>query len=136
MQVSDSVLRNGRVIFTTLIPYTDPCSTGGTSWLMEIDALTGSRLEESPFDNNRDGQFSDEDFVEITLADGSKIKVPVSGMQSDVGIAQRPGILSSENAEFKYLSGTAKNSADSNIQRAVENPGPNARGRQSWRQIK
>jgi len=136
MQVSDSVLRNGRVIFTTLIPDPDPCSTGGTSWLMEIDALTGSRLEESPFDNNRDGQFSDDDFVEITLSDGSKIKVPVSGLQSEVGIAQRPGILSSENAEFKYLSGTAKNSADSNIQRAVENPGPNARGRQSWRQIK
>jgi type IV pilus assembly protein PilY1 len=136
MQVSDSVLRNGRVIFTTLIPDPDLCSTGGTSWLMEINALTGSRLEESPFDNNRDGQFSDDDFVEITLSDGSKIKVPVSGLQSEVGIAQRPGILSSENAEFKYLSGTAKNSSDSNIQRAVENPGPNARGRQSWRQIK
>jgi type IV pilus assembly protein PilY1 len=136
MQVSDSVLRNGRIIFTTLIPDPDPCSTGGTSWLMEMAALTGGRLEESPLDNNRDGEFSDDDFVEITLADGSKIKVPVSGMQSDVGIAQRPGILSSENAEFKYLSGTTKNSADSNIQRAVENPGPNARGRQSWRQIK
>ena len=103
---------------------------------MEMDALTGARLDESPFDNNRDGQFSDDDFVEITLADGSKIKVPVSGMQSEVGYRAATGHPVRENAEFKYLSGTAKNSADSNIQRAVENPGPNARGRQSWRQIK
>lgn len=135
MQVSDSVLRNSRIIFTTLIPDANPCSLGGTSWLMELDSLNGGRLDESPFDNNRDGEFSDEDFVEVMI-NGELVRVPVSGMQSEVGIAQRPGILSSENAEFKYLSGTTANAAGSNIQRAVENPGPNARGRQSWRQIK
>jgi type IV pilus assembly protein PilY1 len=45
-QVARSLLRNGRVIFTTLIPDSDPCKFGGTSWLMELDALTGSRLEQ------------------------------------------------------------------------------------------
>jgi len=103
---------------------------------MEMDALSGARLEESPLDLNRDGQFSDRDFVQFTLPDGTVVRLPPSGMQSEVGIAQKPGILSSENAEFKYLSGTTRNAAGSNIQRAVENPGPNARGRQSWRQIK
>lgn len=135
MQVSDSVLRNGRIIFTTLIPDADPCSAGGTSWLMEMNALTGGRLDDSPFDNNRDGQFTDSDYVTVTI-DGVEIRVPVSGMQSEVGIAQRPGILSGDNAEYKYLSGTTASASGSNIQRAVENPGPNARGRQSWRQIK
>jgi type IV pilus assembly protein PilY1 len=135
MQVSDSVLRNGRIIFTTLIPDADPCSAGGTSWLMEMDSLTGGRLEETPFDNNRDGLFTDDDFVTVTI-DGVSMRVPVSGMQSEVGIAQRPGILSGDTAEYKYLSGTTANASGSNIQRAVENPGPNARGRQSWRQIK
>jgi type IV pilus assembly protein PilY1 len=135
MQVSDSVLRNGRIIFTTLIPDPDPCSPGGTSWLMEMEALTGGRLTESPFDNNRDGVFNNQDFVTVNI-DGVDVTVPVSGMQSEVGIAQKPGILSSDNAEFKYLSGTTKNAAGSNIQRAVENPGPSARGRQSWRQLK
>jgi len=135
MQVSNSILRNGRIIFTTLIPDANACSAGGTSWLMEMNALTGGRLDESPFDNNRDGQFTNGDFVTVTI-DGVAVTVPVSGMQSEVGIAQSPGILSSDNAEFKYLSGTTASASGSNIQRAVENPGPNARGRQSWRQIK
>ena len=135
MQVSDSVLRNGRIVFTTLIPDADPCSAGGTSWLMEMDALSGSRLLDSPFDNNRDGQFTSADFVSVTI-DGVPMTIPVSGMQSEVGIAQQPGILSGDSLEFKYLSGTTANASGSNIQIAVENPGPNARGRQSWRQIK
>ena len=37
--VSNPLLRNGRIIFTTLIPDPDPCGFGGTSWLMELDAL-------------------------------------------------------------------------------------------------
>jgi len=37
-QVSDSLVRNGRIIFTTLIPSEDPCSFGGEGWLMELDA--------------------------------------------------------------------------------------------------
>jgi type IV pilus assembly protein PilY1 len=135
MQVSDSVLRNGRIIFTTLIPDPDPCSPGGTSWLMEVDALSGGRLLETPFDNNRDGVFDSNDYVTVVIG-GVTMLIPVSGMQSEVGIAQRPGILSGETAEYKYLSGTTANASGSNIQRAVENPGPNARGRQSWRQIK
>jgi len=36
-QVTESVLRSGRIIFTTLIPSTDPCSPGGTGWLMELN---------------------------------------------------------------------------------------------------
>jgi type IV pilus assembly protein PilY1 len=136
MQVSDSILRNGRIIFTTLIPDADLCSAGGSSWLMEMDALSGARLQETPFDLNNDGQFTSADFVTVTLADGSSLTTAISGLQSEVGIAQRPGILSGETAEYKYLSGSAQDAALSNIQRAVENPGPNARGRQSWRQIK
>ena len=135
MQVSDSVLRNNRVIFTTLIPDANPCSTGGSSWLMEMDALTGGRLDETPLDLNNDGEFSEADFVEVII-DGVPTRVPVSGMQPDVGITQKPGILSGEDSEFKYLSGTTANAGGSNIQRAVENPGANARGRQSWRQVK
>ena len=142
MQVSNSILRAGRIIFTTLIPDPDPCSAGGTSWLMEMDALTGSRLDESPFDNNQDSVFSEGDLVTVTLPDGTTITVPASGLQSDVGISNSPGILSDpgtggeEAKEYKYMSGTSANAAGSNLQKVIENPGPNSRGRQSWRQVK
>jgi type IV pilus assembly protein PilY1 len=131
MQVSDSILRNGRIIFTTVIPDPDPCTVGGTSWLMELDAISGSRLTVSPFDLNRDIEFDGEDFVEITLDDGTIIEVPVSGLQSEVGITPKPGVLAGPNAEYKYTPGTT-----GNIQVTVENPGINATGRQSWRQIR
>jgi type IV pilus assembly protein PilY1 len=154
MQVSNPLLRNGRVIFTTLIPDPDPCSGGGTSWLMEMDLLKGSRLSESPFDSNEDGIFSEADMVTITLADGSTLTVPVSGLQSEVGIAQAPGVLFTPGTpgtpagpngpatppvppmEYKYLSGSAPNASGSTLHRVRENPGLNSKNRQSWRQVK
>jgi len=153
MQVSNPVLRNGRVVFTTLIPDPDPCSGGGTSWLMEMEALSGSRLTESPFDPNDDGVFSEADMVTITVG-GVDITVPVSALQSEVGIAQAPGILFTAGGpgtppgpgspgspplppmEFKYVSGSAANAAGSTLQRVKENPGANSKNRQSWRQLK
>jgi type IV pilus assembly protein PilY1 len=131
MQVSDSVLRNGRIIFTTLIPNPDPCDFGGTSWLMEMDALSGARLQQTPFDNNDDGQFDGADMVTVTLPDGTTVTVPISGLKSEVGITPKPGILAGENAEYKYTPGTT-----GEIQMTVENPGANAMGRQSWRQVR
>jgi type IV pilus assembly protein PilY1 len=131
MQVSDSVLRNGRIIFTTLIPNPDPCDFGGTSWLMEMDALSGARLQQTPFDNNDDGRFDGADMVTVTLPNGTTVTVPISGLKSEVGITPKPGILAGENAEYKYTPGTT-----GEIQMTVENPGANAMGRQSWRQVR
>jgi type IV pilus assembly protein PilY1 len=128
-QVSNTAVRAGRVIFTTLIPDSDPCESGGSSWLMELDALSGGRLEETPFDLNRDGIFGDGDFV--VAPDGSR--VPVSGLQPGVGITPEPGILIGDEGrkEFKYNPGTS-----GEIAVTVENPGRGAAGRQSWRQIR
>lgn len=128
-QVSNTAVRAGRVIFTTLIPDQDPCESGGSSWLMELDALSGGRLEETPFDLNNDGVFDEADFV--TAPDGTR--VPVSGLQPGVGITPEPGILIGDNGrkEFKYNPGTS-----GAIAVTVENPGRGAAGRQSWRQIR
>ena len=131
MQVSNSILRNGRIIFTTLIPEQDPCGFGGTSWLMEMDALSGSRLDETPFDLNLDGEFDDSDYVSVTLSDGSTMYVPVSGRKSEEGIMPTVGILAGDEAEYKYAPGTT-----GNIQVITENPGVGGFGRQSWRQTR
>jgi type IV pilus assembly protein PilY1 len=126
--VSNPLLRNGRVIFTTVIPDQDPCGFGGRSWLMELDSVTGQRLAEAPFDLNRDGKFDENDFVPGTPP------VPPSGMNSgEVGITPEPGVLTDpvHGIEYKYTPGTS-----GNIQVVGENPGAGNVGRQSWRQIR
>ncbi|MEE9302773.1 MAG: PilC/PilY family type IV pilus protein, partial [Thiotrichaceae bacterium] len=47
--VFNPILRDGRFVFTTLIPDTGVCSAGGSGWIMELDYLTGGALENSPF---------------------------------------------------------------------------------------
>ncbi|MCP3674723.1 MAG: hypothetical protein GY829_09700, partial [Gammaproteobacteria bacterium] len=130
-QISNSVLRNGRIIFTTLIPSVNPCESGGTGWLMELDADSGARLEFSPFDLNDDGIFDSVDWVEVTIG-GVDILVPTSGKKSKVGIIAAPGIVTSSSGdqEYKYNSGSS-----GDIEVTTENPGPRAKGRQSWKQL-
>jgi type IV pilus assembly protein PilY1 len=128
-QVSNSVLRNGRIIFTTLIPNTEVCSFGGSGWLMELDVCAG-RLEESPFDLNADDHFDDNDKVTVSI-NGSPQLVAISGLKSTEGILPSPTILSSGTTEIKYNSGSR-----GGIFVTTENPGPSASGRQAWRQFR
>ena len=126
-QVSDAILRNGRIIFPTNLPSDTPCTPGGTSWLMELDAADGSRLDEAPFDLNNDGIFSELDYT--YSADGIP-DVPTSGVQSQEGIITTPGILRDVNREVKYLSGST-----GVITNFSESTGAENVGRQSWREL-
>ncbi len=130
-QVSNTLLRSGRLIFTTVIPSGDACSAGGESWLMEIDALSGSRLVESPFDLNRDRSFDIEDFVlEDPNGDPDGKKMAASGRKGSQGIMKGLGIVSDgDTIEYKYGSGSG-----GGIDTTIENAG-RQRGRQSWREI-
>ena len=131
-QVSDPILRNGRVIFTTLIPSSDPCAFGGTGWLMEMDAYGGGRLGSPPFDLDDDGEFTDTDKVTTTDENGNNVPVTVSGKKSTVGIIDTPGVLNNGvgSTEYKYTSGSS-----GVIETTTENPGTSDQGRQSWRQL-
>ena len=133
--VANSLARNGRIIFPTLVPDTAACSYGGTSWLMEMDSETGSRLTISPFDLNDDGAFSDGDYVRYDSDGDGDIdedddSVPVSGKKSTVGIIKTPGIISTGDDELKYTSGSS-----GNVEVTSESSGDSL-GRQSWIQIK
>ncbi len=131
-QVSTPILRAGRIIFTTVIPSGDECSAGGDSWLMELDAQSGSRLESSPFDLNRDYAFDIEDFVPLDPDDPNSPLVAASGRKSKEGIIKTPGIISgcgAGNIECKYASGSK-----GKIDTTIENAG-NQKGRLSWREI-
>jgi type IV pilus assembly protein PilY1 len=95
-QVSDSVLRSNKIIFTTLIPNPQICGTGGSGWLMELDAHSGSRLAFPPFDLNDDNGFDEYAMVTVTI-NGSDVTVPVSGVVSTEGILTSPAVLPSGN---------------------------------------
>ena len=127
--ISDPILRNGKVIFTTTIPDADPCAYGGRSWLMEMDAMTGSDLSYSPFDLNYDKKFNDQDYVTVTI-NGATVQVPASGLQSTGGLITKPGIVSSQDSEYAISPDTS-----GTLEEHRQNPGPGAVGRQSWRQI-
>jgi type IV pilus assembly protein PilY1 len=127
--VAAPLLRGGRIIFTTVIPDPDPCAYGGDSWLMEMEAVSGSRLTESPFDLDGDGEFTDADYVIVYIA-GVEVRAPVSGQRSNIGIIKTPGIISAGTKEFKYTSGS------SGLLGKTTESSSTFTGRQSWRQVR
>jgi type IV pilus assembly protein PilY1 len=136
-QVSTPIVRNGNVIFTTVIPEANPCSGGGRSWIMELSVLSGRRLDDAPFDINNDGKFDDQDLIPVTDANGDTVYIPPSALASEdgMGILQSPGVVDGEReagpVQYKYSPGSS-----GSIQRITENPGSGTTGRQSWRQIR
>ena len=132
-QVTNSILRNERIIFTTLLPEdsTDACATGGSGWLMELDAFDGGRLSEPPFDLNEDAIFGVEDNI------GVDQNTVVSGKKSKVGAIPTPTVITDVPGsggpviEYKITPGST-----GAIEVTTENPGPAGNQRETWRQIK
>lgn len=63
--VNDFIVRDERVIFTSIIPRDDPCGFGGTSWLNELDAFSGGEVSFPVFDVNGDGEIDAEDVQQL-----------------------------------------------------------------------
>jgi type IV pilus assembly protein PilY1 len=55
--VSAPALRGEQIVFVTNVPAADPCSPGGDSWVMKLDAFSGKRLTHT-YDVNSDGRFT------------------------------------------------------------------------------
>lgn len=116
----DPVLRNGRAIFVSLVPNTDPCSAGGTGWLMEIDYLTGGQLPIRTLDTNGDNL--------VTTADAL-----VAGMQL-AGISSAPAIQTGYGSETTPLENKYLNQSSGNVATVRESSSPFSSRRMSWRQ--
>ncbi|MGB5339591.1 MAG: PilC/PilY family type IV pilus protein, partial [Gammaproteobacteria bacterium] len=137
--VSVPILRAGRIIFVTITPDANVCKSGGTSWLMELEALTGSRLPESPFDFDNNGDFVSEYVTVVVNYDinndgvvdsNDTLNVPVSG-KGFGALVPTPGVLANVDTEFKYTPNSV-----GGLELTRENPGPTAVGRQSWGQLR
>ena len=136
--VSFPLLRGGRIIFNTLIPIppdgTEICGAAseGTSWLMEMDALTGKRLEDSangaPWDITGDGKIDAGDLVLY-----NSINYSPSGKQSKVGVASTPAVVSNGALEYKYTSGSREAEVEVTTERSSSSSTTGSR--EGWRQI-
>ena len=143
-QVSNPIVRDGNVIFTTLIPDADPCKSGGRSWLMEMSTIDGKRSETSSFDLNRDGKFTTADNVTITV-NGVVMILPATGLGSDT-ILQTAATLDGSYRPETTPPGTDPDGSeviylyfvdsDGQMQQYITNPGPAGLGRQAWRQVR
>lgn len=147
--VSAPLLRNGRIIFETLIPIppagTDVCgaAASGTSKLMELDATTGKRLEPTatgtPWDINGDGIINASDLIPVNI-NGQVVYLAPSGKESTVGGVDTPGIVSNGKLEYKYTSGSTEADLEMTVEQgsgtSSTSAGYGQTGRQSWRQIR
>ncbi|MDT8427359.1 MAG: PilC/PilY family type IV pilus protein [Pseudomonadales bacterium] len=116
-QVSNAVVRDRRVIFTTLIPSQQACDFGGSSFVMQLDFRTGGKLSFPAFDLNGDGVFDNQDG-------------DASGRMSNIGIVPTLSVLSDADRDIAFGSGSS-----GDVDAIQLNTGTTATGRQSWRQL-
>ena len=124
--VATPSLSKDRVLFTTFIPRSDPCLSGGESWLLGVDVLSGGRLTDSLFDVNNDRYFDSTDVVSC----GSAQCMP-SGFKLSDGTLDAPGNLFGDGVDYGYGSGLSGEIDQFDLSSSGGRP-----GRMSWRQIK
>lgn len=76
---SAPLLLDDRLLFSSVVPSTDLCDDGGSSWIMLLSAQNGNRTATSNFDMDDDGDFDGDD--KINAADGTS--TVVSGVSTE-----------------------------------------------------
>ncbi len=127
--VAQATVRFGKVVVSTLVPDTNPCSYGGDGWIMEVDVTTGNRSSTS-LDTNGDNVVDSADRVTVTsVTTGAKV---TSGVR--VGsIPAAPSIIRAQNRAFddKLVNTTA-----GNVLRVRETGNVLPSSRAAWEQVK
>ena len=118
--VVDPILRDGRVVVPSLVPNTNPCSAGGSSWLFELDFQSGGQLTVAPFDTDGDGDVDAFDTI-------------TSAMQLD-GISSGPAVLNGFGPTTSPLENKYLNQSTGVVRRVLESATARGNRRMSWRQ--
>jgi type IV pilus assembly protein PilY1 len=133
--VSQPALFGGRLLFTTIIPTSDgACGNGGTGWLMEVDALSGGKLNGPTFDVNGDGKIDSDDNLGSEGDYGSGQQT--ASIPSAIRLQKNPG--GAGNGTLNKLISQSKvdlSAAVSGSLVNVKNSLPSSQKRTSWRQI-
>ena len=119
--VTDPVIRGDNVFFNTTTPNSSPCDSGGSSWLMVADWLSGGAPQRVAFNVNGDGAIDGLDTVFSKAAAGIQVS----------GIAASPANL----ANKRYTS-TTNSTGGSTIQiTEIAEIGAPRTGRLSWEEL-
>ena len=126
------VIRDGRFVYVSRTPTTVACESGGKSWVMEFDYLTGGRLDLSPFDVNNDGVINDDDYVTVIIDDES-VDIPVTGRRVPLGgmIATPTVLKDTLDRELKIMA-----SSNGSISSVKESVNASYSGRLSWEEMR
>lgn len=131
--VSKPTLYAGRLLFTTLIPDSAVCGSGGTGWIMELDAMTGAPLAGPSFDVDGDGDVDTDDHLGTAGVYPSGVKT--TSIPSAVTVQKN--LTNPDKPVNKITSQSAANSAvavGAAVSFAKNAPLP-LFNRSSWRQI-
>lgn len=126
MVVNPALLVYGKIVFTTLIPpVDDPCSPGGDSWLMVMDAMSGGRPDAAVLDVNQDGKVDEKDNQKPGSGTGPDDVVTGSKQE---GIVEVSSIIETDNDQGILMLGEK-----GQIMKLGQGAG---KERQSWRQLR
>ena len=128
--VTEPSIRAGRVIFNTLTPNTDPCGYGGSSWVMEVDVMTGNRFDTQTFDTNGDKSITSGDSVLYGLGADITSGRHVDSIAAAAGFLGIPKPKGQASYENKYV-----NTSGGKVEVIGETAGLGSQGRASWRQV-
>jgi len=133
--VSDSSIRGGRVIFSSIIPdSSSACAFGGIGWVLEVDVITGNRFDTVTFDTNGDNSLTADDLLKYPGSPDKNLNS--SGRRTGLGAA--PAFMSNKDekdgvtpVEDKYI-----NTVEGIIVRVRETAGRGGMARVMWREVK
>ncbi|PIE20462.1 MAG: hypothetical protein CSA61_01695 [Neptuniibacter caesariensis] len=130
------VYQLGRVVFTTLIPSTDPCKAGGYTYEFSLDPDNGGNVSFPVYDVNGDGVVDDNDYIEYTETDAGgntvTVRVFASGKGSEGINNTTQDSYTKDDDGNSYVVSPGKDGSGKIEIRGTEY----SEGRQSWREIR
>ena len=121
---SPQYLSDGRLLFVSNIPNTDPCAFGGDSWIYQLNTANGGPPAFTVFDVDKDGDFDNYDNSGTNVVVGVKT----------AGIVPQPLVLDTDGGRVIVTPSTMiSDPKDSSLSKTDKNP---LLGRQSWRQLR
>ena len=124
--IVDPILRNGKILFNTLIPGDNTCTANDFSIAYQLDASDGTPTFLPAFDLNGDGYLSQSDKATI-----GEEQVDVSGRLSTSGQNSKPVVIVDNGQEVHI-----NINQDGGVEITKSNPVGYEHSRSTWREIR